>query len=601
MLYLGITPQLPKMVKHYTAGLLVCMLGATTVQLAAQRIHAPQLRDHGVAPAFAHHAIQAGHRSDPLWSDDFSNPSHWTFGTLNNTANNWVIGTGGPSGDYAIDTIMSTTASNGFALFDSDLMCGPDNGYVAIASSVDLSGVSHVQLQFEQFYRRFQGQTWVDVSADNVNWTSIEVNSQLTTGAYTANPAITTVDISAVAAMQPAVWFRFRYTGNCDYAWMVDDVALVEQPANEISLVSASTTTWDFNTAASYDSVYYSIFPLTEIRPLAVNMTIFNAGYEPATNVMAHITTSDGYDEGSNLGTIAPGDTITWFGPLWTPTAFVGVHSIGFSALADSMDADTTDNNRSMSIQVSGDFIMARDNGARQTSVGDGDQAYKVGNWFHLRNSHAVPAVLVALSSTSEVDVEVNAQILDANRQPVAETAYHTVTADDLNGIGEGNFTTLYFDAPVALDPGDYFVAFQHFGGVEMWVGASGLSQEQTSLLYRASNDTWYSISPTPMVRLDVGYPGSIAEDGVLNIAVRAWPNPANAYTQVSFHLGKSTDVKVELIDVNGKCLRSKAYGIMAAGAHEVDIDTGNLAPGVYNCTLRTAQGMASSGLVVMH
>lgn len=590
------------MAKHYTSLFLLCAFTAPGTAVMAQHAIAPCIRDHG-QPVVAVHAAnpQDSFRSDPIWSDDFSDPSHWAFGTLNSTANNWVIGTDGPSGDYAIDTIMSTTAANGFALFDSDLMCGPDNGYVAIASSVDLSGVSHVQLQFEQFYRRFQGQTWVDVSADNVNWTSIEVNSQLTTGAYTANPAVTTVDISAVAAMQPAVWFRFRYTGNCDYAWMVDDVALVEQPAHEISLVAASTTTWDFDTADSYDSVYYSIFSITEIRPLAVNMTIFNAGYEPATDVMAHITTTDGYDESSNLGTIAPGDTVTWFGPLWTPTATGGVHSIGFSALADSMDGDTTDNNRSMSIQVSYDFIMARDNGARQTSVGDGDQAYKVGNWFHFRNSHVVPAVLVALSSTSEVGVEVNALILDANRQPVAETAYHTVTADDLNGIGEGNFTTLYFDAPVALDPGDYFVAFQHFGGVEMWVGASGLSQDQTSLLYRASNDTWYSISPTPMVRLITDLAEGVFEEVSGGMRITAWPNPADDRTQVSFNLGSTGQVEAQLTDIDGRVVRTLFSGPLAAGTQNVEVDTRNLAPGVYNCTLRTAEGMASSRVVVMH
>jgi hypothetical protein len=590
------------MAKHYTSLFLLCAFTAPGTAVMAQHAIAPCIRDHG-QPVVAVHAAnpQDSFRSDPIWSDDFSDPSHWAFGTLNSTANNWVIGTDGPSGDYAIDTIMSTTAANGFALFDSDLMCGPDNGYVAIASSVDLSGVSHVQLQFEQFYRRFQGQTWVDVSADNVNWTSIEVNSQLTTGGYTANPAITSVDISAVAGSQPNVWFRFRYTGNCDYAWMVDDVALVEQPANEISLITASTTTWNFNTSETYDSVYYSIFPMTELRPLAVNMTVFNAGYEPATNVMAHITTSDEYDQDSNLGTIAPGDTLTWFGPLWTPTALAGTHSISFTAVADSVDADTTDNHRAMSIQVGNDFIMARDNGARQTSVGDGSDAYRVGNWFHLRNSHIVPGVQVALSSTSEVGVEVNGQILDANRQPIAETAYHTVTADDLSGIGEANFVYLYFDTPVQLDPGDYFVAFQHFGGVEMWVGASGLSADQSSLLYRASNDTWYSISPTPMVRLDVGFPGSIAEGGSPRISLRAWPNPAEAHTQVSFHLDKSTHMDLELIDINGRPVRTLASGMMAAGTHEVDVDTRSLTSGVYNCTLRTVEGVTTRRVVVMH
>lgn len=600
------------MAKYYTSLFLLCAFSAPGTAVMAQHAIAPCIRDHGQPAAAAHVAPpQGSFRSDPIWSDDFSDPSHWTFGTLNSTAHNWVIGTGGPSGDYAIDTIMSTTASNGFALFDSDVMCGPDNGYVAIASSVDLSEVPHVQLQFEQFYRRFQGQTWVDVSADNVSWTSIEVNSQLTTGAYTANPAITSVDISAVAGNQATVWFRFRYTGNCDYAWMVDDVALVEQPANEISLVSASTTTWDFDTAESFDSVYYSNFPVTELRPLAVNLTVFNAGYLPAENVLAHITTSDGYDESSNLGTIAPGDTVTWFGPLWTPTGSNGQHDIQFRVQADAADLDTTDNVIDRGVGVNGQMVnedkfLARDNGALTASVGDGLNAFKVGNWIHVRNDHNAVGILVALSANSGTEFEINGQLLDSNRDPIAETEYQTVEASDLNGPGGGGFVLLPFSTPPALTAGsDYFVAVQHFGGMELWVGASGISEPQSSLLYRASVNTWYSISPTPMVRLvtdlHMDEAGAVDElSGVGHVGLLS-PNPADTRTHASFMLDRATQVELSLVDLSGRPVRTLATGAMAAGRHEVEVDTRSLATGVYNCILRTAEGMASQRLVVMH
>lgn len=52
-----------------------------------------------------------------IWTSDFSNAADWVTGTnaTGNGANdNWVIGTAGPAGSFAIAPIASTTAANGF-------------------------------------------------------------------------------------------------------------------------------------------------------------------------------------------------------------------------------------------------------------------------------------------------------------------------------------------------------------------------------------------------------------------------------------------------------------------------------------------------------
>ena len=46
------------------------------------------------------------------------------------------------------------------------------------------------------------------------------------------NPEIVSINISSTAGNQPSVWFRFRYEGQWDYAWMLDDVSLTETPDN---------------------------------------------------------------------------------------------------------------------------------------------------------------------------------------------------------------------------------------------------------------------------------------------------------------------------------------------------------------------------------
>ena len=59
-----------------------------------------------------------------LWGpNSLSTPSEWSFTDNAASGDNWVIGTGVPSGAFAIDGITSTTAADGFALYDSDLMC----------------------------------------------------------------------------------------------------------------------------------------------------------------------------------------------------------------------------------------------------------------------------------------------------------------------------------------------------------------------------------------------------------------------------------------------------------------------------------------------
>ena len=166
------------------------------------------------------------------WSDDFSNAANWVIGNEPGTTGDWVIGTGVPSGDFPIDGIESTTAANGFALFDSDLFCSsfPIQGdaHVQLANSVDLTGLgTGFILQFEQHYRQYQGASYVEVSTDGTNWTAYQVNAGLGGNDATDNPDFAQVNISgAIAANPSTVWIRFRYIGVCDYSWMVDDVSI---------------------------------------------------------------------------------------------------------------------------------------------------------------------------------------------------------------------------------------------------------------------------------------------------------------------------------------------------------------------------------------
>ena len=61
---------------------------------------------------------------------------------------------------------------------------------------------------------------------------------------------------------------------------------------------------------------------------------------------------------------------------------------------------------------------------------------------------------------------------------------------------------------------------------------------------------------------------------GALAVLEPAWPNPANPVTQIRYSLpGASRDLRLEIVDVNGRLRRRLVTGQVAAGAHIVDWD----------------------------
>lgn len=82
-----------------------------------------------------------------IWSDDFSNASTWVIDHDPFDSNlDWEIGIVGTGGFAPIDTIQSTTQSNGYAMVDSDEYGGENGGteiedsWITTADSIDLSG-----------------------------------------------------------------------------------------------------------------------------------------------------------------------------------------------------------------------------------------------------------------------------------------------------------------------------------------------------------------------------------------------------------------------------------------------------------------------------
>lgn len=591
--------------------------------------------------------MASGAARDIIWSDDFSNPSNWVAGTIAGASNNtWVIGTTGPTGAFAnqVGTITSTTASNGFALFDSDLLCsGNQHATLTIANPLDLSGYVGVLLEFEQNYKRFYDNVWVDWSTDGTNWSEIQVNADLDHGglaAPTANPEFTRINVSGLAGSSTA-YFRFRFestpasvqpeTGasypgtlvGCAYAWMVDDVAITTLPDYEIQMNYAYTSTTGLG--EEYGRIPSSQLPGT----MNVGAEVFNLGLADQTNTVVNVAFTDvdgnaipGFSGSLEVGTVVSGESVVADGDINIPANLpLGVYLANFTISSDNIAEDLDDSNNAMqrNFEVTDD-IYSLDAIGNHTSgetlaqfgtasfTGDANPVYMT--MYYISTEATYAGVTVELGSGTRLgnSAQIEAFMLDtlniiqtpASVQPIngITSPLHTITQENLNNGAVG----LVFEEPITLQPGAYYAAVRLYGSGTPGTDTPSSNDPEVYIL----DDTtvpqpgWTSAIFLPNDIQDDGTPGrrsytngnafairltsnpnvSVAEMKELT-GINVFPNPTNGVFQIS---SDRTDVLfVEITDITGKVVRNTTLSSMAT------VDMSDVASGVYTVTVSSA------------
>jgi len=232
---------------------------------------------------------------------DFSNPSNWTIDNSGVTGTGWVITDQGPAGGFSagMGSIESTSGGD-FALFDADGNSGV--GYIQLTDPLDFSTESNVAVEFESYYRNFQGSAFFEISVDNgTTWQAFEVHASLPLNESTSNPEIISVNISNVAANQGSVLFRFRYDSADDYAWMVDDLAFVIGYDDNLSLDRV-------HLSAGAEMLDYYQVPEDQLQGFTFGANVDNLGLLDQNNTVMNVIVNDGsndiYDENSSSITI---------------------------------------------------------------------------------------------------------------------------------------------------------------------------------------------------------------------------------------------------------------------------------------------------------
>ncbi len=224
-----------------------------------------------------------------FFSEDFDGgiPESWTNLEVEGNgqpSSVWMHTYDGPAAWWSGPALASTTADNGWVIFDSDLNGQIGNAQNAwlISPEIDGTDKESVYLVFESVYRRYDDRPQIRVGLDLndlENWASIELWPEVGLWDYVGElePVLEHVNLTEFAANRV---FRFAFQFLSDettdngggsmgynFAWQLDDVFLYRQTENNLAIANDF---WSISPSA--------ITPVSQVIPFGFIYNIENLG-----------------------------------------------------------------------------------------------------------------------------------------------------------------------------------------------------------------------------------------------------------------------------------------------------------------------------------
>ncbi len=551
--------------------------------------------------------VVAPEKGITIWQNDFSNAAQWTTsndpqGTPAHTAGDWTISTnvaGIPVA--ALAPAGHTTAANGFAFINSDAAGGNafQNASIVFNQNIDLSAEANVLLKFEQSHRRYAETTYVLWSTDGgATWNEVEVNGDMAVNTNTTNPATLQLNLSNEIGGQDSVRIGFKYTGNFDWFWAIDDVKITTPDDHDVAL---SGLYWGSTGAWGARLPYYQI-PTAQVTAIDFSGVIANNGL---LNQNATFGVQAGAFVGSSAPTLIPAfssDTADCTTSL-TPAAANATITVNAGVQIDSTDATPADNNiAGAATIVVNPNIYARDLDDIASGSFNQGFGFEVGNIFDIYDSDQISAIDVYIHPGANVGAEMYVKLYSIDAQTgdfvfVDESAPYTLGANDVDALLtlplQGGAFTLNAGEPylvVAGSNGD--------GGAtdDLIVGTCGASEAQTSFYLDLTDNTWYYTTSTPMVRMNFSN-ASVNENSLLN-SFNVSPNPAAGSATIALSGKAGADATISIVDVTGK----EVYNTLVSslnGTATVDVNTAAFGNGMYLVNVYSNGTKSSKKLII--
>lgn len=582
-----------------------------------------------------------------IWSDDFSSDTSWTLGHDEDLCTlEWQIGVGlEMEGTYTDGPINSTTASNGYAMLDSFYYNEQTNNedtessWMTNAESIDLTDSEFITLEFESYFRTWNLTTcFVVISTNNTDWPSLTYDfdpstnpnvfslyDYLNTNQATANPEVTSIDISEIAGGESEVWIRFHWTAETTiygsgYGWFVDDVTVNELQDNDLDLNYGVIS--HNGTGNEYGKV-----PASQLNEnMTYSALVTNIGAQTQTNVIIEVEVFDeNNDEIVNVSTSL--DSLQRLEEYYYVTEqsqelFSGLYTVDFSVTStEEMDGDYFDNNfKERKFMVTDDVYsldaIGVDDESTLASIGTNsfsgaEDGFMILMYYDLSNDeNALYGAEIALANgtieggTVFIHLLDTADVLSANAivdDPLYSSDEYIITSDDV----DAGIIRIYFDEEVLLDEDAYYLAFEMYSENNDFtiIVLDDLTTPQpgnSSMIYIPTTNTVYGNGNAAAVRLLTMAPNSVNEIEKIAVLSQNHPNPANEYTTISFELLDNQEVTVRLTDMLGKVVAEKDLGNLNPGVHNHTFDLNGLKAGTYHYSIVTENGSLSKSMQVI-
>jgi hypothetical protein len=577
-----------------------------------------------------------------IFSEDFANgiPDDWSnVEVLGNgqPSSVWVYSTEGPQGSFATAPIESTTADNGWVLFDSDLNCNHPAGQDAwlISSAIDGTGLEEIWVTFETFYRSFSDRPQLRVGTDLndlESWATIEVFPGISandfggiiSGDEGLNSQTINLDISEFATGEPAFYIAFQFLsdgstangGNltgCGYAWQIDDVALV-----------------DFNPVPRHDLVVSNprhapnfIVPSAMVDTVRFGINVSNFGRDEQTNVVATARIEGGggqtFEVNSDPFTLEPdsSEQIVFAGEFFVPENEVEAYTLTYSVTADSTDALPGNNEIVTAFNV-GEDLFQKDNGTFNYSTApatvDGD-TWEIGNYYFVPTS-GFEAYQAEFSVASDGAAHQGQAVSILLYEITEDDDPDNFTSDDVSVVGFGSHT--FTDE----ENGDLVVVdIVDFEDTEVGVELNENSEYLLMIEYAADMRGVFSDFPTnydvATVINDGGwFLGGFTGDGVVwarmriqmltnantpemaNAQVKLFPNPTTDVLNANIQLEEPTNnLDINILNTYGQVMESRTFE--HSTKENMTFDTRKYPAGTYFLQIVTDQGLKTERFTV--
>lgn len=611
-----------KKIYSFALVMLGCVVASaqSNIAPAARKVQYQEFQNRNNGPVSADRDI--------IWQDDFSVPDNWVIAHDGTFDSDFEIGTGLVSaGQYGTPAIESTTAANGYAMYNSD---GFNNSagvayeqpHITTAAPIDLSAYPNVILEFETQYRRFTDeQTWLVISTDGtfpvLDDPAMDISGmpgvyrvwedgELTQSVSPGNPTVRSFNISDIAGGASQVWVRFQFTGIWGYAWYIDDVQIYEQYQHDAKIFNAYVS----STGTGEE---YARIPQNQL-PADMNIGCFvkNLGYEAMTNVTVSID-MDGSVSTYSQAELLPGDTMLVDDFVAAATA-LGLHNVNYTVTSDqtATEGDASNNASLRYYEVTAptgiysmDGIGVHPVGSEvYTSLGtnsftDNADEIMCMTYYELKEAANLISVRVELTSTTVAGGDILIQVhdtldifSDVVDNALGYSEQYTLTEADV----AAGFVNIPLVDPLSLDPNGYYVSAALFsnGNANDIRIIDDLTVPQpggASLIYLPSDGVVYSNGNAFAIQLNFDPSSSVEETVVASLeGVNIYPNPV-ANGIITIATNQRENFTVEVFDSVGALVESKRFNM------NTTVDVSALAKGVY--TVRVNSGSASTTQLV--